>query len=391
MNNNTHPSMQSTNAPKHSDSSQPAYVPQFSATSAHILSRIRSTGSSSTSFTPNGSFPSRGNSPRKDKRFSSDTSTTVALPNNAATQSNCSATEVCQDRIAAISSRLKRKRSSRSDVPDFTQSTMSFPPAKASSTSAATPFLQPPALLKDPAVPEVQISMPGGSCSVPGTVDVTQEHRLSSMADGIVPARPELLGFYAGEASDLARTQYFMQKKRTDLLNILSFCDQLHPQLLVDIMVSVSKRHPDLPIFGSPDWEKTLHDSLGLQTESVKSDPRPMGRPRHGHTIVNPKARQRQKNAKRVLRRLILAQNEGNAPSIKKEERDGEEEGEDEEGAVEEDSLPPSWPEAGKGLYSKLPPETEDRRFLADDDDDEPFSQFMVDRFGKPVVVSACA
>lgn len=182
-----------------------------------------------------------------------------------------------------------------------------------------------------------------------------------------------------------------MQKKRTDLLNILSFCDQLHPQLLVDIVVSVSKRHPDLPIFGSPDWEKTLHDSPGLQTESVKSDARSMGRPRHGHTIANPKARQRQKNAKRVLRRLILAQNEGNAPSIKKEEGDGEEEGEDEEGGVEEDPLPPSWPEAGKGLYSELPPETEDRRFLADDDDDESFSQFMVDRFGKPVIVSACA
>lgn len=197
--------MRSTNAPKHADSSQPAYISQFSATSAHILSRIRSTGSNNTSSTPNGSFPGRENSPRIDKRLSSDTSTTVALPNNAATQSNCSAAEVCQDRIAAISSRLKRKRSSRSDVPDFTQSTMPFPPAKASSTSAATLFLQPPALLKgNVVVPEVQISIQGGSCPVPGTVDVTQEHRLSSMADGIVPTRPELLGFYAGEASDLA-------------------------------------------------------------------------------------------------------------------------------------------------------------------------------------------
>lgn len=72
-----------------------------------------------------------------------------------------------------------------------------------------------------------------------------------------------------------------------------------------------------------------------------------------------------------------MAQNEDDAP-------------EDEED-VEEDVLPPTWPKAGEGLYAKLLPETEDRTFLADENDGESFSQFMVDNFGKPMVVPTCA
>lgn len=177
-----------------------------------------------------------------------------------------------------------------------------------------------------------------------------------------------------------------MQKQRTDLLKILSFCDQLQPRLLVDIMVSVSKKHPDLPMFDSADWQMSLHNSPDSHTESIKAVARPTGTSRHGHTVISSKARQRQKNAKRALRRLILAQNDDDA-------RPAEEEGEneDEEAEAEEDALPPAWPKAGEGLYSKLPLETEDRTFLTDDNDDESFSQFMVDKAGKPIMVSICA
>lgn len=175
-----------------------------------------------------------------------------------------------------------------------------------------------------------------------------------------------------------------MQKKRGDLLNILSFCDQLRPQLLVDILVSVSKRHSDLPVFDSPDWQKSLYDSSSVKTEPIKTEPRPMGRLRHGHTTVKPKARQRQKNAKKALRRLILAQNEDGAPQA-------EEEAENKDEEVNEDALPPSWPKAGEGLYSKLPPETEDRTILIDENDDASFSQSMLDKAGKSIMVSACA
>lgn len=141
--------------------------------------------------------------------------------------------------------------------------------------------------------------------------------------------------------------------------------------------MSVSKRHPDLPVFDSPDWEQTVSRSLGYKISATVRVARPVGRPRHGHTVLNPKARQRQKNAKKALKRLIMAQNEDDAP-------------EDEED-VEEDVLPPTWPKAGEGLYAKLLPETEDRTFLADENDGESFSQFMVDNFGKPMVVPTCA
>lgn len=53
-------------------------------------------------------------------------------------------------------------------------------------------------------------------------------------------------------------------------------------------------------------------------------------------------------------------------------------------------SLPPTWPRAGEGLYAKLPAEDEDREFLADDNDEEAFSHFMVDKMGKQMTVSAC-
>lgn len=160
------------------------------------------------------------------------------------------------------------------------------------------------------------------------------------------------------------------------MLNILSFCDQLRPQLLADILVSVSKKHPDLPIFDSPDWQRPISRSLDAQIAAAVRRARPAGRPRHGHTVLNPKSRQRQKNAKKALKRLIRAEHEVDAP-------------EDED--VEEDVLPSTWPKAGQGLYSKLPPETEDRAFLADDNDDESFSHFMVDNLGKPMIVSTCA
>jgi hypothetical protein len=94
--------------------------------------------------------------------------------------------------------------------------------------------------------------------------------------------------------------------------------------------------------------------------------------------VLNPKARQRQKNAKKALKQMMMAQHEEDGTPM--DEDDGE-----------EDLLPPTWPKAGEGLYSKLPPETEDRTFLVDDNDDESFSQFMVDGFGKPMIVSTCA
>lgn len=159
---------------------------------------------------------------------------------------------------------------------------------------------------------------------------------------------------------------------KIDLLNLLSFSDQLKPQLLVDIMVSVSKRHPDLPIFNSPDWDASIADR---PAPKMRRGP---GRPPHGRSLLNSKAKQKIKGSsilkypvKKPLKRSRLAEETfaGDMP-----------------GEEDEDALPPTWPKSGQGLYAKLVPEFEDRLFLADDNDEEAFSQFMVNRAGKQII-----
>ncbi|KAG6203007.1 hypothetical protein E4U35_004722 [Claviceps purpurea] len=352
-----------------------------------------------------GGFSSSTNSPRDAGWPMPGVPSTTALPNGATALNDCWAARVHTDSIAAAPCTLKRKRADY-EIPDFTQKTIPFSAHKISSTSAATtpqlpqplaPLAQrAPVIGESPSAVQPPRSSDSKSLWERETIEFSPEEELSSVADGVVSGTSQLGGYPGGVASDLARTQYFMQKNRTDLLKLLSFCDRLRPQLLVDVMVSVSKKHADLPMFDSPDWQKTLHDSLSSQTESIiKAEPRLLGRvtPRHGHTAVNPRARHRQKNAKKALRRLLLSQTTDGAPpaGMKVENLDGDA---GEAGVAEKaqkDALPPFWPKAGEGLYAKLPLETEDRRFLIDANDDDAFSQFTLDRAGKPVMVSACA
>ncbi|KAK7422613.1 hypothetical protein QQZ08_009419 [Neonectria magnoliae] len=149
-----------------------------------------------------------------------------------------------------------------------------------------------------------------------------------------------------------------------DLLNILSLCDQLKPQLLTDILVSVSKRHPDLPIFNSPDWETELASAQ----RPVKPPSKPYERPRHGHVILNGKARLKVKATKKILKRTRVIEVVADMP------------GED------EDVLPPTWRKSNEGIYATLVPDTEDDSLLVDENDEESFSHFMVDGFGKQIV-----
>lgn len=163
--------------------------------------------------------------------------------------------------------------------------------------------------------------------------------------------------------------------KKTDALNLLSFCDQLRPQLLVDVMVSISKRHPDLLIFNSPDW----YTNMARQSASSKShsnQKKASGRPPHGRSLLNSKAKQKIKT------------NIGKQPAVKRPQKRSQLA---EEMVVEnpedlEDAPPPTWPRAGEGLYAKLVPETEDRGFLADENDEEAFSHFMVDKLGRQII-----
>ncbi|KAJ6445946.1 ankyrin repeat domain-containing protein 28 [Purpureocillium lavendulum] len=256
-------------------------------------------------------------------------------------------------------------------------------------------------------------------------VERIRRKRLAKLPLGVVPAKPELVGFHGKQASNAEvrrdalashmppeltqhpqRTEYFFAKTRTELLNVLSLCDQLKPQLLVDILVSVSKKHPDLPIFDDPEWRENIPGAASAaDAAAVLARPRVTAtakpRARHGHTLLHPKAGTRKvKGSRKVLKRITVIRPKKEPGASANGQRPGraqgdpieeDVEGEEVEEEEEEDALPPTWPRAGEGLYAKLPPENEDRRFLEDENDEEAFSHFMVDKVGKQMIVPACA
>jgi hypothetical protein len=149
-----------------------------------------------------------------------------------------------------------------------------------------------------------------------------------------------------------------------DRLDLLSFCDNLKPQLLVDILVSVSKKHPELPMFNSPDWT----DKYSSQPTHPHSQP---GTPlqQQGQWLGRSKQKPKPGIAKKV--RLGSFQ----VFDVEAVEND------------DPDAMPASWPRAGNGMYAKLPPEQDDLKFLMEEND-EAFSHFMVDIHGKHVAAS---
>lgn len=171
----------------------------------------------------------------------------------------------------------------------------------------------------------------------------------------------------------LQLTEYFYGKTKTDVLNILSFCDQLKPQLLVDIMVSVAKKHPDLPIFDSPSWNAKAMSAASARAKHSHQSSRSAARLRHGHTVIESRVKHKHKTSKKTIKI---------APIPLEEESPLMDYG---------DSLPPMWPKAGEGLYAKLSPEDEDRAFLLDENDEEAFSHFGVDKFGKQIAIPVSA
>lgn len=131
----------------------------------------------------------------------------------------------------------------------------------------------------------------------------------------------------------------------------------------------MSKKHPDLPIFDAPDWESYLPRPMGSKPAIRRLKVRGTDRPRHGHTIPS-KSRPRLKPGKRIILKSSATNDFAGVHVL-------EEIGE---------TLPPTWPKVGKGLYSKLLPDSEDKEFLLDGNDEEAFSHFMVDSMGHQVV-----
>ncbi|KAI5466312.1 hypothetical protein BGZ63DRAFT_400700 [Mariannaea sp. PMI_226] len=370
---------------------QSPYVPQFSTTASLILDRIKggsrvpwsnqasiATGTASVEFPTESAV--RSGTERTSVHGLSDT---LLMPAAAVSETHHKSffTETPEPTVSGV----KRKRESPQRAVDFTQSTIAFPwVGQPKSTSS---FSQPSEVVRNCLRCGGTLQLNGGSldrslclaCSAEreqpaqamstGRLEQQDEteslrrKRLATFPSNIIPAKPELVGFESGRASSLSRTEYFASKRKIDLLNILSLCDQLKPQLLVDVLVSVSKKHPDLPIFDSPDWESQLPSAShsGKVTATVE-------KPRHGHTVLTSKAKIKTKSTKKILKRTRVIEVITDAPG------------------VDVDVLPLTWLKAGMGMYSGLAPDTEDRRLLMDENDEESFSHFMVDNLGNQIM-----
>lgn len=215
-------------------------------------------------------------------------------------------------------------------------------------------------------------------------IEAKRREWLAGLPEGVLPAKSELVGFAAGpEAQASSLTNYFYGKPKTDLLNILSFCDQLKPQLLVDIFVSISMRHPELPVFNAPDWEEKVREEEAARiaaVAAVQARNRIHQRSRHGHTLLNPRMRQKRKGIRTIVKVSTTTTGEQTSKTIILRE----------ENVEVDDVLPPAWPKAGEGLYATLSLEDEDTLYLADEGDDDAFSHFMVDSLGNLTGLAAC-
>ncbi|KAK7226104.1 hypothetical protein V2G26_014107 [Clonostachys chloroleuca] len=403
------------------------YVPQFSAATSFILNRMKSTGSNfnstlsdlSTAVAESDKDAYEEFKTKLVQSMSKGTSLPEPPPLSTPSEPSLLKKSLLHPKVAdSSSSSLKRKRESEpSTEVDFGQSTMPFPSASQSAGPAMGPSngikqecstcrtsvsfeenqviicqvcgigrhqqcWSPPVLRADlkratftcERCENTNASQNGAPAEYRGQrTEKVRQKRLAMLPAGIVPVKPELVGFGAGAATDHARTAYFQNMRKTDLLNILSFCDQLQPQLIVDIMVSVSKKHPNLPMFASPDW----HEPFSDPSAPGKIAKRGSARASHGRSLLNSKAKQKIKNTgsarngtKRQAKKL--------APTV-----------EDMPLQLtnnEEDTLPPAWPRAGQGMYAKLVPEVEDRSLLKDDNDEGAFSHFMVSNMGKQII-----
>ncbi|KAF3352692.1 hypothetical protein VdG1_08858 [Verticillium dahliae VDG1] len=155
----------------------------------------------------------------------------------------------------------------------------------------------------------------------------------------------------AGSVRDRRRA-YFSSLRKTDVINLLLFSDAVKDGLLIDVLVSMSKKHPNLPLFNHPDWAVALTTPASLPRLAPPKVRQPAAKP----VTKRPKTS--------AIRKVQETETIADQP--------------------DEEPLPGIWPEAGIGLYSKLPPELPDPILLGQNDE-EAFSGFMIDRNGRPV------
>ncbi|OAA45350.1 hypothetical protein BBO_03928 [Beauveria brongniartii RCEF 3172] len=319
-------------------------LPQFSTASSHILSRING----------NDVAPQENGGGGQSDTSKIDDEFTLLLPDSSYTSSSAPPVEYV----------YANDDSFETAGVEFDQQSIPFRPPY-------EPIEEVDAAADAPAAPNRE-----------ETIEAQRQAWLRTLPEGVRPAKPELFGFSAGpEALASALTSYFYNKPKTDLLNILSFCDQLEPQLLVDLLVSVSKRHPKLPLLDAPDWQERVLAQEAARAGAAQMRAKAHQRPRHGHTLLNPRMRQKRKRMRKVLEISATATDAAAAgKAVVLQEVESE----------DEELLPPTWPGAGEGLYAALPPENQDTLYLADEGDDDSFSHFMVDGLGNLTALVAC-
>lgn len=340
-----HPFVSEPGAQNQSTFPPSARLPQFSHISSMILSRIKDS-----SCITSGTLKSE-----EDEQDTHKDDLTLPLDEDAT------------DRYAAPDEYIfENDDSFQTANVDFTQESIPFRPPYEPIVEDESMVYAPPEISREEAI------------------EAQRQKWMTSLPEGVSPAKLELVGFTAGpEVSDSSLTSYFYGKSKTDLLNILSFCDQLEPQLLVDLFVSVSKRHPELPIFDSPDWEAKVREQQAVKAAALaaaQARAKSHQRPRHGHTLLNPRMRHKRKGVRKIVKVVVSTAVEPTGKTVVLQEEESEE---------EEDVLPPTWPKAGEGLYAKLVPDNHDRLYLADEGD-EAFSHFMVDGLGNLTALAAC-
>ncbi len=135
-----------------------------------------------------------------------------------------------------------------------------------------------------------------------------------------------------------------------------AYLSTLSQQELVELLMRGLESHPDLPIFPATDSDAS-GQGLPLQNGSVNS----VRKTSQSGRSSPAKGRGNGKN------RRSLTQKE-----------DGQEQ-------EEFDPYEPRWSEAGKGLYSQLPPESADTEHLVDGNDFEAFSVIIYNEKGRKV------
>jgi hypothetical protein len=150
------------------------------------------------------------------------------------------------------------------------------------------------------------------------------------------------------------------QQRRAYLMTLPS-------QQLLELLTISLEIHPDLPIFpGTPAVDSPRSLFAGASTDGLfpRADANPGGK-------MNNMRKGPSSTGSGKGRGKQQGQAEDNQVKAEEEEED--------------DPLAALWPRAGRGLYSRLPPETTNPERLVDDDDFESFSVIVYDDRGRKI------